>query len=252
TYYSELNIEPIDLEVEFIDDLYKRRLELAIDENDKNNVKKNKQFISMLNGTLVLPATAYEKPHILISNNAVDDDALFVGTIIHELTHIHDYYDFAKHNGIEDLKAIQGMPNFSGLYFWSEFHARRTGYYFYRKIYKSFVNDSLSTEDEIKHIKKTECPFQFDYLKNELSKNENNPTQFLYSIMQFLGRYSVWQDLFPEVFNKGTLPGELVASFDNRITDIYDFLYNNSTFDDIKDKLNELKTKLDLFVSLVE
>ncbi|HHX62152.1 MAG TPA: hypothetical protein GX707_15800, partial [Epulopiscium sp.] len=41
TYYSELNIEPIDLEVEFIDDLYKRRLELAIDENDKNNVKKN-------------------------------------------------------------------------------------------------------------------------------------------------------------------------------------------------------------------
>lgn len=248
TYYDELNIKPIDVEVEFTDDLYKRRLELAINEKDIANVEKGKSFISGLNGTLVLPTTSNEKPHILISNSTIDDSMLFISTIIHELTHIHDFYDYAKHYNIECFSDIEKDDNFYNLYFWTEFHARRNGYYFYRKIYKSLINDNLSREEEIEHIRETECPFQLKYLIDQLIKYENNPTQFVYSIIQLLGRFSVWQDLFPNEFNASKLPKELLNTFGYRITSIYEFLYNHSDFEDIKDKLPDLRIMLDSFV----
>lgn len=248
TYYDEFNIKPIDIEVEFTENLYKRRLELAVNEKDITDVEKGKSFISGLNGTLVLPTTLNEKPYILISNSTIDDSMLFISTLIHELTHIHDFYDFARYHNIEYFSDIEKDHNFYNLYFWTEFHARRNGYYFYRKIYKSLINDNLSREEEIKHIRETECPIQLEYLIDQLIKYENNPTQFVYSIMQFLGRFSVWQDLFPNEFNANKLPKELLNTFGYRITSIYEFLYNQSDFEDIKDKFHELRLKLDSFV----
>ncbi|MDU5081219.1 hypothetical protein [uncultured Tissierella sp.] len=248
TYYDELNIKPIDVEVEFTDDLYKRRLELAINEKDIADVEKGKSFISGLNGTLVLPATLNEKPYILISNSTIDDSMLFISTLIHELTHIHDFYDFAKYHNIEHLSQMEEVNDFRDLYFWTEFHARRKGYYFYRKIIKGFIQDSKTKEEEAQYIMDIECPHHFKNLKEELINNQNNPIQFLYSIMQFLGRYSVWQDLFPDEFNTETLPRELINAFEHRIIDMCNFLYNHSNFENIKDKFPELRLKLDSFV----
>lgn len=248
-YYQEINIEPIGIQVEFVDDLYKRRLELAINEKDFNNVEISKRFISGLNGTLVLPATLNEKPYILISNSTIDDSMLFISTIIHELTHVHDFYDFAKYHNIIYLSDVEKIDDFKDLYFWTEFHARRRGYYFYRKIIKGFTKDNKIKGEEVKYIRGIESPHHLKYLKEELIKNQNNSTQFLYNIMQFLGRFSVWQDLFPDQFNEDTLPEELKNSFGYKIIDIYDFLYNHSTFEDIKYKFPELRVKLDSFVS---
>lgn len=248
TYYDESDIEPIVVEIEFTDDLYERRLELAFNEADINDVKDQKEFIKNLNGTLVFPARSNEKPHILISNNAIDDSMQFIGTIIHELTHIHDFYDFVNYYSIKCLRDIEKHYNFQSLYFWTEFHARKRGYYFFRKFVKSLIQDKETVKEQVKYIEETECPFQFAYLKDELIKNENNSTQFMYNIMQFLGRYSVWQDLFPDECNEYTLPRELRDAFGDRIIDIYKFLYNHSTFEDIKDKFTKLKVKLDSFV----
>lgn len=208
-YYKEKSIQPIGVKIEFTEDLYKRRLELAISKKDSSDVIESKEFISKLNGTIILPAKLNDTPYILISNNTVNSNMLFISTKNHELTHIHDFYDFAKYHNVDIVSNIDRIYNYHIFYYWTEFHARRNGYYFYNK----FTNNNENIYEQIQHINKSECPFHMEHLKNELIKAQNNPKQFLYNIMQFLGRFSVWHDLFPEQFNQHTLPEELVSVF---------------------------------------
>ena len=246
-FYVETNMKQIDVQIEFVDDLYNRRLELAKNEKDRVDVINSEEFISGFNGTMVLPLVATDKPTILIAKSAIDDNGLFIGTVIHELTHIHDYYDFAALNEILLLSKVPEHKDFSQLYQWSEYHARRYGYYFYSKLMYS-LQEPASLDDRLNYIKNTECTFQYDYLKGQLCKYENEATQYIYNIMQFLGRYSVWQDLFPNDINENSLPKGLLDVFGNRIIEIYKFLYIKKTFDDMVDKFDELKYLLSRFV----
>lgn len=248
-YYQELNIEPMDVELQFTDNIYKKRLELAMNQKDYHNIKMQKDFISTLNGTIVLPKTINEKPYILISNNTINESLLFISTFTHELTHIHDFYSFAKYHNIIYLPNIETHDDFQSFYFWTEFHARRNGYYFYRKTMKEFANDNKTRNEEIQYIKEVECQFHLRYLVEDLTKYQNNPTQYMYTIIQFLGRFSIWQYLFPEAFNKNTLPETLLNTYKDKIIDLYNYLYVHSTFKDIKDNFKELIIKLESFAT---
>ncbi len=68
---------------------------------------------------------------------------------------------------------------------------------------------------------------------------------FVYTIMQFLGRFSIWQDLFPDAISEKQIPKELVHVFGERILNLYRFLYLNKTFDDIKFNFSDLDILLD-------
>lgn len=248
-FYQETNLKIIDVKTEFVNYLYERRLELSNSQKDMNQVKSAKSFIQSLNGTMVLPADINDRPYILISNKAINNNQ-FISTAIHELTHIHDFYDFSSYFNCNSFDNVEVHIDFPVLYQWSEYHARRMGYYFYRKI--TYLNrKDISLKEQINHIKNYECSFQLNYLREDLIKYKNDPTLYIYSIMQFLGRFSVWQDLFPNSININQLPKELMIAFGERIVNLYEYLYSNKTFDDIKDKFSDLDILLRKFVTEV-
>lgn len=72
---------------------------------------------------------------ILISKSVIDGQYTFVGTICHELTHIHDYVDFAEYYCAGDYTMLDDCEEMRVFYYWTEFHARKLGYSFLRKIY---------------------------------------------------------------------------------------------------------------------
>ena len=244
-FYYETGLTPLECQVEFVDDIFTRKLELSISENMRNSVLENKNFNSGLNGTLIMPNSLQEPVTILICNKVLEEGGTFLGSIIHELTHAHDYFDFANYNNCAGYYNI----NNSTFSLWSEFHARRMGYSYLRRFSVMLQQGQVSDNEYIEHIKTTECPSQLKWLIDDLIKYQNKPYEYIYSIMQFLGRYSVWQDIYSLDFNATTLPYQLIEAFDHRITAVYCFLYKHKRFDKIKDALDELEVLLNRFVS---
>lgn len=244
-FYKEKSYTPLDINVCITDDVYKRRLELASDENDIIVVNKSKSFIQGLNGTIAFGSKVNDKHTIIISNEMLlKEDLTIVNTFIHELTHIHDFMDFAHSKNYFYTKDIEPDRDFSGFYFWTEYHAKRTGYEFYRNlVLKSIKEDDLDVQ--LKHINETELPFQINNLIENLGIYSNEFTLYMYSIIQFLGRLSVWRDYFPGDFNK--VPFELYQAYGSNIEALYEFLYTHKEFSDINNNfniLNELIVKL--------
>lgn len=238
-FYASTGLEQIECEIEFVDNIYERKLELAVSDEMKQAVTESKEFHSGLNGTLIMPDEEEKSVIILVANHTINKELLFISTIIHELTHAHDFTEFIRdNNGNRDIENTMTL--------WSEFHARRMGYRYYRAIVTRIYGEA-SYEENIRHILEKECPYQLGILVQSLEKYQNDPYQYLYSIMQFLGRYSVWQDLYSESINENTLPKELIEGFGQRIIDLYRFLYENKTFDQVKDKLHELEILLRTF-----
>ena len=248
-YCSINKLNDLDIYIEFVDDLFKRRLELSTNMIDKTNVISQRDFIKTLNGTIVLPLDfKMHKSYILVSNNVINETYQFISTIIHELTHLYDFYNFQIYNHINDTCDIENSRLFREFYFWTEFHAKRNGYQYYRKTYLKLNNNNTNIQEQIKHIQDTECPFQIKILTEELIKYQNNPSIFIYNIIQFLGRFSVWNDLFPKYFNKNTMPNELLEAFDNRLLKLYEWLYCNTNFEIVKNKLDELTPLINSFI----
>ena len=234
SFYQQTSMTPLEVQIEFVDDLYTRRLELAISQNDRIDIVQAKDFITSLNGTMVLPQDKSGIPSILISNLTIDSSSQFLSTIIHELAHIHDFYNFLDFNKVQTFDYISSLPDFDLFYYWTEYHARRLGYYFYRQVRLS--GDVRSDEYHIKYIRTTEYPFQFDYLCSQLSEHTNNANLFLYDLMQFLGRFSVWETLYPEI--------KLIPEL-SMIDGLYNFLSTHNTFKDFMPDIHLLRYHLD-------
>ena len=73
----------------------------------------------------------------------------------------------------------------------------------------------------------------------------NDLEDIIYDLMFYLGRYSVWEELFPSEFSKGlNYPSEL-SKYEPLISDLYDCLKNNSgeleEYSKIRNLLNSFK-----------
>lgn len=247
-FYYETKIQPIEFRLEFVQDLYIRKLELATNDKEREEIISAEEFHRESNGSL---AITEDVMYILISMKTIDNErsnCQYISTIIHELTHLHDFYDFYSINNdkCSNIMEIHKCSDFPPFLMWTEYNARRNGYYFYRKIMN--MNNNESEKEQIEYILYKECQFHMKYLKEELIKNQNNPYNFVYNIIQFIGRFSVWNDLFPSDFNVNMLPKELLILFDTRLVKLYEFLYINKNFNDIKYNFNELDRLLSNFV----
>lgn len=58
----------------------------------------------------------------------------------------------------------------------------------------------------------------------------------LYEAMQFMGRYCVWEQLFPEIFNEE----KRKQTFDTKMLTLYDFLVNHLTLEDANKDFDEM------------
>jgi uncharacterized protein YfkK (UPF0435 family) len=238
-FYSSTNRENIDLKIEYLDDIYKRRLELANNEREKNDVITSRDFITTLNGTMVLPKTKDEIYYILISKSVLKDYQ-FISTIIHELTHIYDFRDFVTEFCNNCFDKAESHDLYIPFYCWTEYNARKNGYKYYRAIIYKINSINLSEDEQIEHILNTELKLHYESLLRNLREysDDRNATKYIYNIIQFLGRFSVWEELFPKKINANRyLPDFLINTYGSRILDIYSILVSAVDFNVAKGKL---------------
>lgn len=72
-YNKNTKRDKLKISVEYVDDIYNLRLELAVDDKDKNDVILNKEFIINVNGTIVMPIDNKGVFYILVSNKMLEN-----------------------------------------------------------------------------------------------------------------------------------------------------------------------------------
>ena len=181
------------------------------------------------NGRVILPAKVGDCIHILMNLHQIikfteDKSLTWIGTLAHEITHAIDYAEMAKKENLFSYDNLLEISNYWMFQLWTEYHARRYGYLFLRYIF----NVDAESENNLEYILNTEFPFFVRSLRHELNIDDNINRQ-LYEIMQFLGRFSVWCDLFPETFNRLLLEKEFPQLMVLSI--IFDFLRENESLE---------------------
>ena len=242
-FYQSTQRDRIKVKVEYVDDLYNRRLELVYNDKEKDDLINNKAFIEGLNGTIVMSKTKDRSHNILISKNVLNETFQFISTIIHELTHIHDFVDFVSEFCDGNYESIGEHDLFGMFYYWTEFNARRNGYLYYRKILFQIQDTNYNHEEQVNHILNTELKLQYDYLLGNLRKYryDKDAVNYIYSVIQFMGRFSVWEDLFPDRINPHNyLPDYLQTTYGSEIIELYDILHSMVNFNIAKVRLEQL------------
>ena len=226
----------IDSKIEFPDDIYNRRLELAVNERDKLNVINSYDFLKDINGTIVLPDNLRDRPYVLINQNQLNQNCDFMHTGHHELIHIYDYYIYAKYYNIQDLTQIDSSQYGCLYYFWTEFNARRIATICYRnKLYASLKFNKEDIEQNII----SEIPIITRELIDELLKPEKK-----YHIVQYIARLMAYNDMFLEY--KFNIPEELISIYPTQLNILYDFLLHNKEFEQIVDNFEAFEEIINL------
>ena len=105
----------------------------------------------------------------------------------------------ARRENLANYDIIDTDKKYNVFRLWSEYHARKTGYKFRMAIISR--KNSSSPEEQLKFIREEEWPYQKNLF---LSNYENCSTDYdkIYFVMNLLGRYSAWCDLFPDSFKQ--------------------------------------------------
>lgn len=190
------------------------------------------------NGRMVPPKNVGDTISILINKSKIeeysnDGTMTWLGTFAHEFTHAHDYYRMAVKNNIVSYDTL-----LSGDYYmfqlWSEFHARIYGY-------KFLINFHYGNrKDYIKILKDVFDNASITYLDSEKEFIERNvhKTNIMYTIMQMLGRFAVWNEYFPDVYNEKYLSKKFQPYI--WITKLFSYLINNKELNMVTDNFSEM------------
>lgn len=206
-------------EILVTDCIYDKSIELCGSEKQKKDFMEEKEWVKQLNGTVVLGKTLQDTIYVLIDAKTFEyDNYTWRGTVFHELTHACDFYEFGKHFKYSMVDDMYKDEYFPSLKLWSEFHARKNGF----KCIWKFIYNNITYTEKIRLARQN-----FELWIDELQKNFDS-----YQLMQYLGRFSVINELFPNIFQK---PCE-----EQCINKLFRFLQDNKDFDGIKNRFGEL------------
>lgn len=198
-YYKELNLSPRKIDIFIEEDMCKKYIELRPD-----HAKKFPEQMADLNkysGTTVPPKQLENDFSIIIQSGyffeSFSHNAEWIGTIIHEITHVEDFILFAKLADIQDYDEILDINKNWMFLIWTEFNAKAKGYYYEKKFSYKDIHD----KGHLDYIVKQELLFQVQELVNKYY-SENNAFRQMYIVAHFLGRLFVWEKLFPEYFTE--------------------------------------------------
>lgn len=189
-----------------------------------------------INGRMVLPYKVKEPINILMNKQKMieyteNGTYTWIGTCAHELTHAIDYHQMAVKENLDFYDPLREISEYLMFQMWSEYHARKIGYMFLRNKLKVDVDDNTK-EDRIKHILKIEWPHHKNQHYNDYH-NAHDIVKEIYCTMQLLGRFSVWCDLFPDVFNESFINSTYQLLNAPWMYLIFQFLQQYDTLNDI-------------------
>lgn len=172
-----------DVQYVITEDVFSKRMELAKTKKDKKATLQQKDFLQQVNGNIVWGKTNNDLITVIISSKVfLLDEHTWRGTVHHEHTHAHDFWDLADSLGITEMDEIYDYEFYYPFYWWSEYHARRSGSTnVYRHVYAN------STTSEITN----DCNIMYDAICHGLMRSVS-----AYDAMQWFGRYSALKDLF--------------------------------------------------------
>lgn len=243
-YYSYYDLEAVDVECTLSAKLSETVKEKRPDffEGDK---KVSPEAIDINRGTIIPPTDITGKFTIVIDSNFFLDsihknDCQWIGTLTHELTHILDFIQYAKLHNMVNYDVIQRDIEHIPFMLWTECNARAKGYFFQRKN----IFEDLYDKEQTNYIIETELPFHINEFATSYSNAGNDAYQQMYTATRFLGSYSVWEELFPDVFTKDVR--KQVLGINKWVLELYLFFISNRELERANGKwenmLNILRT----------
>lgn len=223
--------ETRSIDTAIVDDVYAKVLEYDMCDVQKNAVMKAGTSLNNSNGTVIFAPTRDKITLVVLSKQVMSQKNLdeVHGTLLHELTHAHDYYDYADFLQISDHNALFDSQYYNAFFCWTEFHARRIGYkrfieYTFRKSWKQFKEHRNEFLEGIK------ANFSIYSSKGRL-----------YDLMQAAGRYYTFIELcssHTENFKEDILDGNVETDLINILNEVYHFLAENSEFEQFANNIS--------------
>ena len=217
----------------------------------KRQMKKlNKQFdyVSPIdyNGITCVPNNVNEETTIIINFDRfkkIDEKNYeVICTIFHELIHAKDYYRYFKDYCDGSYNFSKNRDSQYGFVNWSEFNAKRLSYLEYCKL---LHGEKINSKEELNNILENELPIKNKEIVDVLICDDLDMEEVIYNLMFYLGRYSIWEELFPNEFcNNDKFPEEL-NKYKPVVDELYKALKNNSgkteDYIEIKKQINFFK-----------
>lgn len=233
------------IDIAMVDDVYDKILEYDMCDVQKKAVMKSGTVLNNTNGTVILAPSRDKTTLVVLSKKVLpqkDPDEVR-GTVIHELTHAHDFYDYADFLQISDYNELFDSQYYNAFFLWTEFHARRNGYkrfieYKFRKGWKQFVKHRYEFLEGIK------ANFSIHSSKGRL-----------YDLIQAAGRYYTFIELcssHTENFKEDILDGNVESNLLNILNEVYCFLAENNEFKQFVNNISifdELLKKIEIIVN---
>ena len=238
-YYSVYNLQPVNASYIVTDNMAAEYAKLRPD-HAAQELKKI-ETLDDYNGSTVCPTSLDGTFTILINKAKLLEysnarNATWVGTIVHETTHVRDYIDFAELTGVADYEDILNTGKNLPFQLWTEFNARAKGYYFVRKY--TFVDMFDGTQ--IDDIIKIELPAQERLLFENYHATKDGAQQ-VYYISHFLGRLYSLQKIFPTFFTDYWVTNMSLFINNKWMSDWYWFLKENNSLESVSAKFDDMR-----------
>lgn len=196
------------------------------------------------NGFAVPPQKVGGVFTVLINKNVLMENVEnrrmdWVGTIVHETTHVQDYAEYAKLVGAEEYEEILRISDHGMFNLWTEIHARANGYYFTRKY--TVGEKNLQNEELIPDILNREIPIQWQRLYREYHSTSNGYEQ-AYLVAQYIGRLITLQRLYPDTFTDDWIAQHFEVN--TWMTEWFLFYKKHATLEDATNHFEEMKVIL--------
>ncbi len=239
-------INNYDINIEFCENIYDKRLELAIDDYDRRQIIKNRRVISTLTGTIVLPEKINGKYYVLIKNSQIEN-LNFIGTIVHEITHISDFINLYNYNNASSFREVEESYEFDFFYYWTEYHAKYMGYKILRIFLFDYIQSELTPrEEQLKLIREYEFETHKEKLLNILKEIDslNMNVMIIYESVHFLSRINAWCDIFEELRISEFIEGSKLIELKKELNNIYDIFRNLNDFTKAIENIENIKNSI--------
>ena len=223
--------------------------------------KEKKHFDSFgvpdFNGFLIQPSSDDLAFTILIAEKQFADSQ-YVHTLIHELVHLHDYFRYYKEHGNLNIKspAEQDKYFFREFYYWSEFHAKRTGNLIFA-IYRYRVEYNLEAPPDGKYS--FAIDFQTKGLEESLDRflSNNSPERrndlfwdFVYTLIGYYGRLSIAASEDPAAIPDPSFPRDKIhKAFGKAAIELFPLLKSMDSYEKALASWPSLKSLFDQIIN---
>jgi len=201
-YFETFEItEPIIPDYRIVEDMASEYLMIRPDVLQRSNVGIDE--LNQYNGFAIPPQELGGTFTVLINKSILAENISkqrmdWVGTIVHETTHVQDYAEYAQRVGADSYDEILEIDDHGMFNLWSEIHARANGYYFVRKY--ALGIEYMKSEEMLEDIVEREIPAQWSLLYDNYHSTQDGYKQ-AYLVAQYMGRLYTLQKLYPDTLS---------------------------------------------------